>query len=181
MSNESKNNKNPSVDTKLNSTPMPIESKTEFLDFATCMSRMRAISGESRDSKAMAYFGIPYSTYSNWLRRERVNGDSLVRALLEHGTSLDRFFAPHQHLTYPTGLAEAHAIGIEEEFSALTSVQLTLKAVARIEPLQQELALEFTESEKELLVETYLGQRNEVVSLSYALRQVAKALRHNGN
>ncbi len=178
MSNDSKNNKIHSIDTNLNSTPMPAENKTEFLDFDTCMARLRAISGESRDSKAVAYFAIPYSTYSNWLRRGRVSCGTLVQALLAHGTSLDQFFAPQQHLTYPTGLAESQALGIAEEFDGLTHVQLTLKAMARIEPLLRELNLQFSESKKELLIETYLGQRNEVVSLNFALRQVAKALAH---
>lgn len=177
MSNDSKNNKNPSVDTNLNSTPMRPESKTEFLDFDTCMARMRAISGQSRDSRAVAHFGIRYSTYSNWLRRGRINCGTLVQALLAHGTSLDKFFAPDQHLTYPTGLAEAQILGISEESSEFNSVQLTLKAMARIEPLLRELNIECTEDEKELLIETYFGQRDDVVSLNFALRQVLKAMR----
>ncbi len=176
MSNDRKTNKNKSNDTGLNSTPMRNKSKTEFIDFDTCMTRLRAISGHTRDSKVLQYFDIPQSTYSNWLRRGRLNTGTLVGVLLAQGTSLDKFFAPDQILSYPAGVAEAQALGIHEPELVASSVSLTLRALTRIEPLLQELNIELSEAQKELLVDTYFGQRNETVSLSFALQQVAKAL-----
>lgn len=181
MSTDTKKQKNASTDSVLNTTPMAAESKTELLDFHTCMARLRAISGETRNSKALAHFGIPHSTYSNWLRRRRINTTILVEALLEHGTSLDGFYAPNRLLTYPTGLVESQVLGINEDHSDLSGIQLTIKAMTRIDAVLGELGIECSASEKELLIETYLGQRDEMVSLSYALRQVAKALRHQSN
>lgn len=180
MSNDIKNKKNTSNDTSLNSTPMPTKSKTELIDFDTCMARLRAISGQTRDTKVMRYFAIPHSTYSNWLRRGRVNPAILVEALLARGNSLDKFFAPGQILSYPAGVAEAEALGIAEEDMPQTSVGRTLQALKRIDPLLNELKIELTEAQKELLVETYFGQRDETVSLSFALQQVAKALVFKG-
>ncbi|KFZ31521.1 hypothetical protein IDSA_02085 [Pseudidiomarina salinarum] len=149
-------------------------------DIDECMARLELISGLRGKGRIMRWLDLPEGTYSNWKRRNSVNYGKLVGGLLSQGVSLDWFFAPYQNLRYPApvdvlDLGEIQAFHREQD-----TMEETIRALVRVEPLLTHYGAPLTEPNKQLMVETFRLQRREVVPLNMVLRQVAKALALRG-
>lgn len=163
--------------------PMTIPSlsaNNNLPDLDECMRRLELISGLRGKGRIMRWLGLPEGSYSNWKRRGKVNYGKLAVGLLSQGKSLDWFFAPYEDLHYPApvdvvDLGEIQAFHREQD-----TMEETIRALVRVEPLLTHYGVPLTEPNKQLMVETFRLQRREVVPLNIVLRQVAKALALQG-
>lgn len=154
----------------------PIKSNFELPDVDTVMERLALISGERSASGIMRWLGIKPSSIANWKRRGSVNFDPIIAGLLRHRVSLDWLFAPYEDLFYPT----VGQLGELNESTPLyqqnQAMNLAIEAINRIDPVLERYNLPKTETNRQLMSETYFKKRGEALILSAALNQVAKAL-----
>lgn len=165
-----------SNDTKINTTHRAHKSKVEILSMDECVARLRLYYGDLPLAKIMRKIGIPNSTYANWVKRGTVTSDQLVVGLINAGISLDWFFSPDKQLNYPTPSQLHIAEAMHSDYQRASERTQIIKAVEAVEPLFELFKLEKNEDNQELLVETYLARRSDHVTVSFAVKQVAKAL-----
>ncbi|MDX1705051.1 hypothetical protein [Pseudidiomarina sp.] len=153
-----------------------LDSELYLPDLEQCIKRLEIVSGLRGKGRVMRWLGLAEGTYSNWKRRNSVNYSKLIAGLLARRISLDWFFAPYENLHYPApgeglDLGEIQAFHREQD-----TIEETIRALVRIEPLLTHYNVALTEANKQIMVETFRLQRSEVVPVNIVLRQVAKAL-----
>lgn len=165
-----------SNDTKINTTHRAQKSKVEILSMDECIARLKLYYGDLPVAKIMRKIGVPNSTYANWRKRGTVTSDQLVAGLINAGISLDWFFSPDKQLNYPTPSQLHLAETTKSDYQRASERTQVIKAVDAVEPLFGLFNLEKTEDNQALLIETYLAKRADHVTVSFAVKQVAKAL-----
>lgn len=177
MSKDTEMRTNMSKDYKMNGTPTETKSKDVLPSLEETVKRLQRVSGEKRMIRIMRWLGVSDTTFANWRRRNTVNHVVIMEALLKRGISLDWFYAEEQDLLYPMGPSRDQLAEYAERYKT-GMVEETIKALKFVEPLFKKYQVPDTEENRQILVETYLARRENYITLSFGLQQVAKALAH---
>ncbi len=170
------NNNNMPNDSNLMSPSDDSEPPLEVPDYDLTLHRLRLLSGERTPTDVLRWLGLNLFTFSNWKRRGRINFDPIIAELLRRRISLDWFFAPYENLFYPAVGQLGGINDICEQQQQSYAVDMAIEALARVDPILERHGAELSEENRQIMSDTYFKRRGNVVTLTAALNQVAKAL-----